>query len=55
MAADLSTSAGCDEVARAVEEQFDGVDIVVHVAGGSSAPAGGFAVLDDDEWQKRSP
>ncbi|MDN8617715.1 SDR family oxidoreductase [Variovorax ginsengisoli] len=52
VAADLSTAAGCDEVARAVEEQLDGVDIVVHVAGGSSAPAGGFAVLDDDEWQK---
>jgi NAD(P)-dependent dehydrogenase (short-subunit alcohol dehydrogenase family) len=28
------------------------VDIVVHVVGGSSAPAGGFAVLDDNEWDK---
>ena len=28
------------------------VDIIVHVVGGSSAPAGGFAVLDDDEWNK---
>ena len=52
VAADLSTADGCDAVARAVEQQFDGVDIVVHVAGGSSAPAGGFSVLDDDEWQK---
>jgi len=25
---------------------------VVHVAGGSSARAGGFAVLDDTEWQR---
>jgi len=25
---------------------------MVHVVGGSSAPAGGFAVLDDDEWHK---
>jgi NAD(P)-dependent dehydrogenase (short-subunit alcohol dehydrogenase family) len=24
----------------------------VHVVGGSSAPAGGFAVLDDEEWQR---
>jgi len=24
----------------------------VHVVGGSSAPAGGFAVLDDREWQR---
>src|SRR5205807_524888 len=29
-----------------------GVDIVVHVVGGSSAPAGGFAALDDTEWQR---
>ncbi|MFI9533059.1 SDR family oxidoreductase [Nocardia fusca] len=26
-------------------------DILVHVTGGSSAPSGGFAVLDDDRWQ----
>jgi NAD(P)-dependent dehydrogenase (short-subunit alcohol dehydrogenase family) len=26
------------------------VDIIVHVVGGSSAQAGGFAVLDDEEW-----
>ena len=29
-----------------------GVDIIVHVVGGSSAPAGGFAVLDDEVWQR---
>jgi NAD(P)-dependent dehydrogenase (short-subunit alcohol dehydrogenase family) len=28
------------------------IDILVHVVGGSSAPAGGFAVLDDGEWQR---
>ena len=28
------------------------LDILVHVVGGSSAPAGGFAVLDDGEWHK---
>src|SRR6478752_687344 len=38
--------------ADAVTSQLNGVDIVVHVLGGSSAPAGGFAVLDDDEWQR---
>ena len=25
---------------------------MVHVVGGSSAPAGGFAMLDDEEWQR---
>jgi NAD(P)-dependent dehydrogenase (short-subunit alcohol dehydrogenase family) len=29
-----------------------GIDLVVHVVGGSAAPAGGFAVLDDTEWHK---
>ncbi len=33
-------------------DRFGGVDIVVHVVGGSSAPAGGFSVLDDNEWNK---
>ena len=51
-AADVSTAEGCAAVANAVRERLDGVDIVVHVVGGSSAPAGGFAVLDDNEWHK---
>ena len=52
VAADVSTPTGCASIAHAVDERFHGVDIVVHVAGGSSAPAGGFAVLDEDEWDK---
>jgi NAD(P)-dependent dehydrogenase (short-subunit alcohol dehydrogenase family) len=39
-------------VARAVRERLGGVDIIVHVVGGSSAPAGGYAVLTDTEWDK---
>jgi NAD(P)-dependent dehydrogenase (short-subunit alcohol dehydrogenase family) len=38
-------------VAEAVRERMNGVDVIVHVAGGSSAPAGGFAALDEAEWQ----
>src|SRR5712664_3003204 len=52
IAADVSTAEGCAMVAKAVHERLGGVDIVVHVVGGSSAPAGGFAVLDDKEWHK---
>ena len=52
VAADVATAEGCAAVASAVMEQLGGVDIVVHVVGGSSAPAGGFAVLDDDVWQQ---
>jgi NAD(P)-dependent dehydrogenase (short-subunit alcohol dehydrogenase family) len=52
VAADVSTSEGCAVVAHAVRERLGGIDIIVHVVGGSSAPAGGFAVLDDHEWHK---
>jgi NAD(P)-dependent dehydrogenase (short-subunit alcohol dehydrogenase family) len=49
--ADLSTAEGCDRVVQEVT-QLGGVDILVNVLGGSSAPSGGFAVLSDQEWQK---
>jgi NAD(P)-dependent dehydrogenase (short-subunit alcohol dehydrogenase family) len=39
-------------VVDAVREQFGGIDIIAHVLGGSSAPAGGFAVLDDAQWRR---
>lgn len=52
LTADVSTAAGCALVAEAVHERLGGIDIIVHVVGGSSAPAGGFAVLDDNEWHK---
>ena len=52
VAADVSTAEGCAAVAAAVQAQLGGVDIIVHVVGGSSAPAGGFAMLVDEEWQK---
>jgi NAD(P)-dependent dehydrogenase (short-subunit alcohol dehydrogenase family) len=51
VAADVTSAEGCAEIADAVRKRLGGVDIVVHVVGGSSAPAGGFAVLDDEVWQ----
>src|SRR5437899_2301684 len=50
--ADVATAEGCAIVADAVRKRLGGVDIIVHVVGGSSAPAGGFAVLDDEQWQR---
>jgi NAD(P)-dependent dehydrogenase (short-subunit alcohol dehydrogenase family) len=50
--ADISTAEGCTDVADAVRDRLGGIDIVAHVVGGSAAPAGGFAVLDDSEWHK---
>jgi NAD(P)-dependent dehydrogenase (short-subunit alcohol dehydrogenase family) len=52
VAADVSTAEGCAAVTEAVRDRLGGVDIVVHVVGGSSAPAGGFAALDDEQWHK---
>jgi NAD(P)-dependent dehydrogenase (short-subunit alcohol dehydrogenase family) len=52
IAADVSTPDGCATVAQVVRERMGGVDIIVHVVGGSSAPAGGFAALNDSEWDK---
>lgn len=52
VAADLMSSKGCAKVAEHVLSQLGGIDIVVNSVGGSSAPAGGFAVLDDAQWTK---
>jgi NAD(P)-dependent dehydrogenase (short-subunit alcohol dehydrogenase family) len=52
VAADLTTEEGCVTVAEAVRDRLGGVDIVVHMLGGSSAPAGGFAALSEAEWRK---
>ena len=48
IAADLATADGCARVAK----QVGAVDVLVHVVGGSSAPAGGFSVLDDEAWHQ---
>ncbi|NUB45572.1 SDR family oxidoreductase [Fertoebacter nigrum] len=51
VAADLTTVQGCQVVAGAVQDRLGGVDIIVHMLGGSSAPGGGFAALGEAEWQ----
>ncbi|WPG41253.1 SDR family oxidoreductase [Variovorax sp. EBFNA2] len=48
--ADVSTAEGAAKVAHSVLEHWGGLDILVHVVGGSSAPGGGFAALDDAQW-----
>ncbi|MGO2510659.1 SDR family oxidoreductase [Marinomonas polaris] len=48
---DLLTAVGCSGLVNTVLDKFGGVDIVVNVVGGSSAPSGGFAALDEQEWE----
>jgi NAD(P)-dependent dehydrogenase (short-subunit alcohol dehydrogenase family) len=52
VAADLTTPEGCAALAASVRERLGGVDVVVHMLGGSSAPAGGFAALSDAAWAR---
>lgn len=52
VAADLTTPEGCAAAAAGVLDHLGGVDIVVHVVGGSKAPGGGFAALDDAQWSR---
>ncbi|WP_194953082.1 SDR family oxidoreductase [Sphingopyxis solisilvae] len=52
IAADLTTAEGCERAAAAVHERLGGIDILVHMLGGSSAPGGGFAALSDAHWDR---
>lgn len=52
VAADITTAEGCALVARAALAHLGGIDVLVNVLGGSSAPAGGFAALDDGAWRR---
>ncbi|HBF47788.1 MAG TPA: short-chain dehydrogenase, partial [Shewanella frigidimarina] len=50
--ADISTIEGCFDVITKINELVECLQGIVHVVGGSSAPVGGFAVLNDNEWDK---
>lgn len=52
IAADITTAEGCAALARGALQHLQGIDIVVDVLGGSQAPAGGFAALDDEAWAR---
>ncbi|MAT35819.1 MAG: short-chain dehydrogenase [Ponticaulis sp.] len=51
IASDLTTPEGVAKVANAVHDRLGKLDVIIHMLGGSSAPAGGYAALDDAEWQ----
>lgn len=52
IAANLATAEGAHQAAESARQHLGGIDILVNVVGGSSAPAGGFAALDDSQWAK---
>ncbi|MFG6415928.1 SDR family oxidoreductase [Roseateles sp. DC23W] len=48
--ADLTTADGVTQLAQTVQQRWGHADIVIHSLGGSTAPPGGFAALDDAVW-----
>jgi NAD(P)-dependent dehydrogenase (short-subunit alcohol dehydrogenase family) len=50
MEADLASAEGARQAGEAMLHHLGGIDALINVVGGSSAPAGGFAALDDAEW-----
>jgi NAD(P)-dependent dehydrogenase (short-subunit alcohol dehydrogenase family) len=50
--ADVSTAEGTTKVINEVLRRFQGVDIIIHNVGGSSAPSGGFITVTDEIWQQ---
>ena len=52
VSADLTTGDGVAKLADAVRNRLGVVDVIIHMLGGSSAPAGGYSALNDEEWEK---
>src|SRR6218665_3623445 len=52
ISADLSTAAGTEKVIKEVLSKFGQLDILINNMGGSDTPAGGFAVLTDEHWER---
>lgn len=52
VAADLTTAQGCADLAAAARDRLGEIDILVHMLGGSTAPPGGYAALDEAEWAR---
>lgn len=51
VAADLATPEGTGALEAVAREHLGGVDILVHVLGGSVSPSGGFAALTEADRQ----
>jgi NAD(P)-dependent dehydrogenase (short-subunit alcohol dehydrogenase family) len=50
--ADVSTPEGAAKVINEILNRFQGIDIIIHNVGGSSAPSGGFVTVTDELWQR---
>ncbi|PZR27560.1 MAG: short-chain dehydrogenase [Citrobacter freundii] len=51
IAADLTDSQSLNKLAAQLLKQYGSLDILINNVGGTSAPAGGFRVLSDQDWE----
>jgi len=51
IAADLTKPEANKQLAKEIIEEYQGLDILINNVGGTSAPAGGFSVLSDEDWE----
>ncbi|GAA0190867.1 oxidoreductase [Fulvivirga kasyanovii] len=52
ISADLSVAKGTDKVVEEVISNYGRLDILVNSLGGSETPGGGFAALNDEDWEE---
>lgn len=52
ISADMSKNGSAKNIAGEVLTKFGQLDILVNNLGGSDSPAGGFAVLSDEDWEE---
>src|SRR2546426_7039642 len=50
--ADASTAEGTTKVINEILNRFQGIDILIHNVGGTSAPSGGIITVTDEIWQQ---
>jgi NAD(P)-dependent dehydrogenase (short-subunit alcohol dehydrogenase family) len=51
IAADLTKGSNIEQLGKQILEEYGGLDILINNVGGTSAPAGGFNVLSDEDWE----
>ncbi|MER5516811.1 SDR family oxidoreductase [Streptomyces sp. NPDC048254] len=52
IAADLAAPEGAATVVEEALRRLGGIDILINNLGGSDAPSGGYAALDEDDWTR---
>jgi NAD(P)-dependent dehydrogenase (short-subunit alcohol dehydrogenase family) len=49
---DISTAEGVKKIVDRIQQELNGLDILINCVGGSDAPNGGFQALTEDDWQR---